>query len=275
MTPVPPAARRTALHHTADGPDGAPLLVLGPSVGTTLALWDPLLPVLARRFRVLRWDLPGHGGTPTGVLAAAGTTTTVPELARLVLDLADARGLDRFAYAGVSLGGAVGAWLAVHHPERIASLALICSSARFGEPTGWHERAALVRAEGLGPVAEAAAGRWFTPAFAASPEATALLDALRRSVSPDGYAACCDALARYDLRADLPRITAPTLVVAGRADPATPPAHARELTDGIPGATLVELPGAAHLAAAERPGAVLTALLGHLDCAHPAPGTDH
>lgn len=250
--------RNPPVHHTIDGPDDAPPLVLGPSLGTSLAVWDPQLPPLATAFRVIRWDLPGHGGTPTTA------TTTVPALARHLLDLADALGIDRFRYAGISLGGAVGAWLAAHHPERIASLALICSSARFGEPAGWRERAALVREAGLGPVAETAAGRWFTPAFAGSSKALALVDALRRTVAPTGYAACCDALAAYDLRADLDRITAPTLVVAGRADPATPPSHARELTDGIPDASLLELPAASHLANVERPAPVRAALLAHL-----------
>ncbi|PNE38382.1 3-oxoadipate enol-lactonase [Streptomyces noursei] len=270
---TPPAA--PALHHTTDGPPGAPPLVLGPSLGTMLSVWDPQLPALAGRFHVVRWDLPGHGGTPVDALADPGTTT-VPELAGLVLELADARGLDRFAYAGASLGGAVGAWLAAHHPSRVASLALICSSARFGEPAGWRERAALVRAKGTDVVADPAAGRWFTPAFATSPQATTLVEALRRDVSPEGYAACCDALAVFDLRTALPRIGAPTLVVAGRADPATPPAHTRELTDGIPGASLVELSGAAHLAGVERPAEVLAALLAHLAPLHtdPAPGTD-
>ncbi|MFJ3951951.1 alpha/beta fold hydrolase [Streptomyces libani] len=259
-------------HHTVDGPEDAPPLLLGPSLGASLAVWDPQLPSLARHHRVIRWDLPGHGGTPTGVLGAGpAPTTTVPGLARLVLGLADSLGIDRFAYAGISLGGAVGAWLAAHHPERIASLALICSSARFGEPAGWQDRAALVREAGIGPIAEAAASRWFTPSFAGSPQATALLDAVRRSVAPAGYAACCDALAAFDLRAGLARITAPTLVVAGLADPATPPAHARELADGIADVRLLELSGAAHLANVERPAPVLAALLGHL-AAHPDSG---
>ncbi|MEE4422789.1 3-oxoadipate enol-lactonase [Streptomyces bugieae] len=253
-------------HHTLDGPDGAPPLVLGPSLGTELSVWDPQLPELAREFRVVRWDLPGHGGSPSVA------TTTVPALARGVLALADGLGIGRFSYAGISLGGAVGAWLAAHHPERIASLVLICSSARFGTPEAWHERAALVRESGLGPVADTAAGRWFTPDFAASPEATALLGTLRRRIAPAGYAACCDALAGYDLRDDLARITAPTLVVAGRTDPATPPPHARALVDGIPGAGLLELPGAAHLANVERPAAVRAALLGHLAAPPDAPG---
>jgi 3-oxoadipate enol-lactonase/4-carboxymuconolactone decarboxylase len=177
---------------------------------------------------------------------------------------ADRLGVTRFAYAGISLGGAVGAHLAIHHPKRITGLALVCSSARFGEPAAWRERAALVRAEGTEALAAGAPGRWFTAGFTRTQVAGRLVDDLR-AAAPEGYAACCDALAAYDLRPDLHRITAPTLVVAGRDDPATPPGHARELAGGIPGATLLELPGASHLAPAERPQAVLGALLGHFE----------
>ncbi|WP_063770089.1 bifunctional 3-oxoadipate enol-lactonase/4-carboxymuconolactone decarboxylase PcaDC, partial [Streptacidiphilus melanogenes] len=189
--------------------------------------------------------------------------TTVADLAALVLALADRLGIEQFAYAGVSLGGAVGAHLAAHHPERVTSLALICSSARFGESQGWHDRAAEVRAHGLAGLLDASAARWFTPAFAASPTARALLADLR-AADPAGYAACCDALAALDLRPALKQITTPTLVLAGREDPATPPAQARELADGIADATLVELPRAAHLAPAEQPDRVLAALTRHL-----------
>lgn len=236
-------------HHRVDGAPGLPPLILGPSLGTSLAVWDPQVPALARGHRVIRWDLPGHGGSPAALLPEDGT---VEDLARSVLALADALGADRFAYAGVSLGGAVGTWLAIHHPERVAALAIVCSSADFGDPEGWRERAALVRAKGTGPVADTAATRWFTPEFAGDPAVGALLDDLR-AADPEAYATLCDALAAYDVRADLPRITAPTLVVAGRGDPATPVADARVLADGIPGASLTEVAHAAHLAGVERP----------------------
>ncbi|MFF3597240.1 bifunctional 3-oxoadipate enol-lactonase/4-carboxymuconolactone decarboxylase PcaDC [Kitasatospora indigofera] len=251
---------QTLLHHRTDGPDGAPALLLGPSLGTSLAVWDPQVPELARRHRVIRYDLPGHGGTPADLLPAGAT---VADLARLVLDLADHLGIDRFAHAGISLGGAIGTHLAVHHPERVSTLALVCSSARFGAPEDWWERARTVRDRGTGPVADTAATRWFTRAFRDTPVARDLV-ADHRAADPTGYAACCDALAAYDLRADLHRIDAPTLVVAGRDDPATPPAHGRELADHIPGATLLEIPDAAHLAGVEKPNAVLGALLDHL-----------
>ena len=249
----------TALHHRTDGAATAPPLILGPSLGTSLAVWDPQVPALARTHHVIRYDLPGHGGSPASLLRAGAT---VADLGRLVLALADSLGVDRFAYAGISLGGAVGTWLAVHHPDRVDSLALICTSARFGEPAGWHERAALVRAKGTDPVADSAATRWFTEGFAGEPAAEALV-ADMRAADPEAYAACCDAIAGFDLRAELPGVSAPTLVVAGRQDPATPPSHGRELADGIPGASLTEVAHAAHLANVERPAPVLAALLGH------------
>ncbi|MGW0995731.1 bifunctional 3-oxoadipate enol-lactonase/4-carboxymuconolactone decarboxylase PcaDC [Streptomyces sp. NPDC002523] len=246
------------LHFTLDGPADAPALLLGPSLGTSLAVWDAQVPALARQFRVVRWDLPGHGGSRADLIRPG---STVADLGRLVLDLADHLGLDRFAYAGISLGGAVGAHLAVHHPERISALALVCSSARFGEPQAWLDRAALVRSEGTAPLAATARNRWFTPGFTGS-AATALV-ADQRAADPDAYAACCEALAAFDLRDRLDRITAAPLVIAGRGDVATPPEHARELADGIPGAGLVEIPSAGHLAPVEQPRAVLSALLGH------------
>ncbi|MFF3482955.1 3-oxoadipate enol-lactonase [Streptomyces sp. NPDC002701] len=247
----------TLLHHRAEGAASAPPLLLGPSLGTSTALWDGVAPELSASHRVVRWDLPGHGRSPAGLI---GPGATVADLAALVLALADSLGIDRFSYGGVSLGGAVGLHLAVHHPDRVAKLAVLCSSAHFNGAQPWEERAALVRAEGLGTLAESAGARWFTPGFTVP-----RLVEDQRTADPDAYAACCDALAAFDLRASLPRIGAPTLLVAGREDPATPPAHLREIADAVPGAGLVEIPGASHLAPAERPRAVLSALRAHFD----------
>ncbi|MFD9790948.1 alpha/beta fold hydrolase [Streptomyces sp. NPDC059070] len=242
-------------HHRQEGPAGGPALLLGPALGTSTAVWDGVAPGLAATHRVVRWDLPGHGGSPA---APAGRAATVGALAELVLRLADSLGIRAFSYAGVSLGGAVGMWLAAHHPDRVDRLAVVCASADFGGREPWRGRAAVVRREGLEPVAAGAAGRWFTPGF----EAPGPLADLR-ATDPAGYAAGCDALAAYDLRTELKKIAAPTLVVAGRADPVTPPAHARELADAVPGSSLVEIAGASHLAPVERPGAVLDALRAH------------
>ncbi|WP_369173950.1 3-oxoadipate enol-lactonase [Streptomyces sp. R28] len=243
------------LNHRAEGPTSAPPLLLGPSLGTSYALWDKVAPELSITHRLVRWDLPGHGGSAADLI---GPGATVGDLADLVLALADSLGIERFAYAGVSLGGAVGLHLAVHRPERVSSLAVICSSAHFNGAKPWEERAALVRREGLADLAEGANARWFTAGFTVP-----RLVEDHRNADPDAYAACCDALAAFDLRDELASITAPALLIAGRDDPATPPAHLREIADAVPGAALVELPGASHLAPAQCPEAVLTALRAH------------
>ncbi|WP_166020479.1 3-oxoadipate enol-lactonase [Streptomyces chilikensis] len=245
-------------NHRAEGSASAEPLLLGPSLGTSLALWDAVAPELAAAHRVIRWDLPGHGASPAGLI---GPGATVGDLAALVLDLADGLGVERFAYAGVSLGGAVGLHLAIHHPERVSSLAVICSSSHFNGAGPWEERAAAVRAGGRAAMAElagSAGARWFTPGFT--------VDRLvqdHREADPASYAACCDALASFDVRERLGSVRVPTLLIAGREDPATPPAHLREIADAVPGASLTEIPGASHLAPAERPEAVLAALRGH------------
>ncbi|WP_435214121.1 bifunctional 3-oxoadipate enol-lactonase/4-carboxymuconolactone decarboxylase PcaDC [Streptomyces sp. bgisy034] len=245
------------LDHRAEGPASAPPLLLGPSLGTSSALWDKVAPELSVTHRVVRWELPGHGGSAADLIGAGAT---VADLTGLLLSLADSLGIERFAYAGVSLGGAVGLHLAVHHPERIDSLAVICSSAHFNGAKPWEERAALVRREGLAGLAESADARWFTPGFTV-PE----LVRDHHDADPGAYAACCDALAAFDLRDRLAGISAPTLLIAGREDPATPPVHLREIADAVPGAALVEIPGASHLAPAQCPKAVLTALRAHFD----------
>ncbi|WP_413810713.1 alpha/beta fold hydrolase [Streptomyces sp. OE57] len=256
-------------HHRVQGAADAPLLVLGPSLGTSTTVWDPQATALARRWRVLRFDLPGHGGSSAGPLKDHESGgTTVGHLASLVLGLVDHLGRDRFHYAGISLGGALGTHLAVRHPERVASLALVCSSAHFGPPGPWRERAALVRREGTGPLLESAPHRWFAdPGTAArTPLGSALLRNLA-TADPVGYAACCDALATYDLRSELARVTAPTLVIGGSHDTATPLEHAEELAAGIPGADLRTV-ATGHLAM-EDPQAVEEALSAHLRAAEP------
>ncbi|MCL7367150.1 bifunctional 3-oxoadipate enol-lactonase/4-carboxymuconolactone decarboxylase PcaDC [Streptomyces ardesiacus] len=247
----------TLLNHLSEGPASAPPLLLGPSLGTSYALWDAVAPELSAGHRVIRWDLPGHGGSRADLI---GPGATVGDLADLVLALADSLGVERFAHAGVSLGGAVGLHLAVHHPERVSSLAVVCSSAHFDGAKAWRERAAQVREEGLARLARSADARWFTPGFTVP-----RLVRDHREADPAAYAACCDALAAFDLRDRVGEISVPTLLIAGREDPATPPAHLRELADAVPGATLTEIPGASHLAPAERPEAVLTALRAHFD----------
>jgi 3-oxoadipate enol-lactonase len=243
-----------------DGPPGAPVLVLGNSLGTTRQVWDRQRPVLRRHFRLLGYEHRGHGGS-----AAPPGPCGIDDLGRDLLALLDAEGADRVLYCGISLGGMLGLWLAATAPDRVAGLGLCCTSA-FLPPAGfWADRAARVRAGGLAPVAEQIAGRWFTPAFLAAEPATvrAFTESLA-GIGQDGYASCCDAIAAMDLRPVLGSIRAPTLVLAGAQDPATPPWHGAVIAAGIPGARLAVIRGAAHLANVSAAGQVTAALLAHL-----------
>jgi 3-oxoadipate enol-lactonase len=248
------------LNFRLDGPDDAPVLVLGPSLGTTLRLWEPQLPALTGSWRVLRYDLRGHGGSEV-----IPGRATADDLAEDLMVLLDRLGVRRFAIGGVSLGGAIASVVALRAPEQVSGLVLCCTSARFGEPGPWLERAGRVRAEGMEWLAVTAAGRWFTPGFAARhPDRAEQVVDMLRGTDPEGYAACCTALARYDVRDRLAEVRAPALVIAGARDPATPVDHARELARGIPAAVLTVVADASHLAPYEQPEPVVQAMLGHL-----------
>lgn len=245
------------LAHRFDGPEDAPVLVLPGSLGTTRELWEPQLAELTRAFRVLRYEHRGHGESP-----APRGAYTMEELARDALALLDDLGLERVSWCGVSLGGMVGMWLGASSPERLTSLVLGCTSARLPAPDAYAERAVLVREQGIEPVADAVVSVWFTPA--APVELRARFREILVSTPRDGYAGCCDALARWDFRDELPRVSVPTLVVAGSGDEATPKGDTDLLAERIAGARLVELEGAAHLANLERPQAFADAVLAHV-----------
>jgi 3-oxoadipate enol-lactonase/4-carboxymuconolactone decarboxylase len=244
-------------HYAIDGPDDAPVVVLASSLGTTHAMWEPQVAALAGEFRLLRYDHRGHGDSP-----APSGPYTVDDLAGDVLALLDRLGVERATFVGISLGGAVGMTLAVRAPDRIERLALCCTAMRFGEPDGWMERAATVRADGVQAVAPAVLERWLTPA--APPEMRAGLEAQLLSTSPDGYAACCEAVAAHDLRGRLGGLRMPVLAVAGSDDPATPPEWLRAIADEVPGARLHVIDGARHIASVEFAGEFNRVLAGFL-----------
>lgn len=248
------------LHHVVSGPADGPVVLLGPSLGTTLEMWDDLAGALSERYRVVRFDTRGHGKSPV----PAGPYT-VTELVGDVVALADSLGLDRFAYVGLSLGGLVGQALALEHPERVTALVLACTGPSFGDPATWRERAERVRAEGMAWLVEPTKGRWFTPGFMADhpDRAQPLLDMIA-SVDPEGYASCCEAIAETDLTPRLPEIAAPTRVIAGADDPVSPPSVGQVLVDGIPEADLVVVADASHIANVADPAAFDAAVLEHL-----------
>jgi 3-oxoadipate enol-lactonase len=248
------------LHHRFDGPEGAPVLVMGSSVGTTHGMWDDVVPAFAERFRVLRFDTRGHGGSP-----APPGPYSMEELGLDVLALLDRLGIERMSYCGLSIGGMIGMWCASEQPQRFERLVLCCTVPYFPPRELWDQRAATVRAEGMEPMVDPALERWLSPDVRrARPSAEAHLRAMLRSIPPEGYAGCCDAIRDMDLRDRLAAIEAPTLVVAGGDDPSTPPERVRELADAIPGARYVELERARHIANMALPDAFARAVLQHL-----------
>ncbi|BAC69679.1 3-oxoadipate enol-lactonase [Streptomyces avermitilis] len=250
------------LQYRFDGPEDAPVLILGPSLGTTWHMWDRQVPELMKQWRVFRFDLPGHGGAP------AHPAGSVTDLAARLLATLDALGVHRFGYAGCALSGAVGAELALRHPERLASLALIAASPRFGTADEFRQRGVIVRTNGLDPIARTSPERWFTGGFAAAqPAITEWAVQMVRTTDPGCYIASCEALAAFDVRAELSRIGVPTLVLVGSDDQVTGPAEARTLVAGIPDARLAVVPGASHLVPVEQPAAVTDLLVRHFSTA--------
>jgi 3-oxoadipate enol-lactonase len=245
---------------TLEGPAGAPVVVLGNSLGTTREVWEPQVAALGERFRLLRFEHRGHGGSP-----APPGPYTIAELGADVLALLDGLGLRAVSYCGISLGGMIGMWLAAHAPERIGALGLCCTSA-YLPPAGFCAgRAEQARAGGMASLSEQVVARWFTPAFRArDPAAVAGFVTTLEGVDPEGYAGCCEAIAALDLRSSLGRISAPAMVIAGAEDPATPPWHGAQIASAVRGARLRVIRGGSHLANVSQPGEVTAILLAHL-----------
>ena len=231
-----------------DGPVDAPVLLLSNSLGTTMEMWAPQIAVWARRFNVLRYDSRGHGDSD----APAGAYS-MDRLARDAVELLDGLGLDRVHFCGLSQGGMVGQWLAVHAPDRLDRLVLANTSAYMGPPSGWQARIDAVRVNGMEPIAEASLGRWFTPRFRMSaPAAVAPIRAMLLACDPVGYAGCCAAIRDMDQRPTVGLNRTPTLVIAGTEDPSTTPADGAFLANSAGQGTLLTIP-AAHLSNIERP----------------------
>ncbi|MFC8124880.1 4-carboxymuconolactone decarboxylase [Streptomyces sp. NPDC057302] len=253
---------KSTLQYRFDGPEDAPVLILGPSLGTTWHMWDRQVPELVKQWRVFRFDMPGHGGAPAHPCGSVG------ELAQRLLATLDAVGVQRFGYAGCAFGGAIGAELALRHPQRVASLALISASPRFGSADEFRQRGVIVRSNGLDPIARTSPERWFTPGFAAAqPAITDWAVQMVRTTDPGCYIAACEALAAFDVRAELNRISVPALVLVGSEDQVTGQGEARTLVAGIPDARLAVVPGASHLAPVEQPAAVTDLLVRHFSTA--------
>ncbi len=248
------------LDHVLHGPEGAPVVVLSNSLGTTQDLWERQLPALAEHFGILTYDHPGHGSSSLPELPC-----TVDSLANGLLALLDELRLERVSLCGVSLGGMVGMALALAAPERVERLVLACTSVYLGPPEGWAERARIVRTQGMEAIADSVVRRWFTMTLAREePETVARFRAMLAATPPEGYARCCEAVGAWDVRESISAIATPVLVIAGEDDPATPVAHAELIASRVAGSRLVVLERAGHLANVERADPFTTAVLEHL-----------
>ncbi len=251
------AAGDITVHYHLAGPPGAPVVLLANSIGTSLHIWDRPAAALAERFRVLRYDMRGHGLTD-----ATPAPYSIDRLAGDALALLDALEIGRAHVCGLSIGGMVAQRLAAGAPGRVASLVLCGTASRIGPPALWDERIAAIRAGGLAAIADGVLARWFTPAFRAGQPVrlSGYANMLVRTPA-EGYIGCAMAIRDADLGADAGRIACPTLVLAGDQDQATPPEWGRALADAIPGARFALLPGAAHIPPVEQPDALAALLL--------------
>jgi 3-oxoadipate enol-lactonase len=247
------------LNIRCDGDRSRRAVVLSNSLGTDLSMWDSQVALLATRFHVVRYDTRGHGGSgaPTGPY-------TIAQLGADVLGLLDHLDIERAHFVGLSMGGVIGQWLGAHAPERLNKLVLANTASKIGTREGWQARADSVRAVGMNEIAAGSPARWFTPGFVArQPVVVGTMQKTVRGLDPEGYAACCDALAVADLTNDIGSIGASTLVIAGADDPVTTVADAQALTAAIERATMAILP-ASHLSNVEAPDRFTDALASFL-----------
>jgi 3-oxoadipate enol-lactonase len=248
-----------AINAQVEGPADAPVLMLSNSLGVDLRMWDDQAPELAKRFRLVRYDRRGHGKS-----AVPKGPYTMERLGRDALAVADGLGVKKFSWCGLSMGGMEGQWLGANAADRIEKLILSNTHYYYEDKTPWNDRIKFVREKGVPALAPVQMERWFTKGFREKrPEVVARVVDMFCATKLDGFVGCCEAIRDMDMRQVTPRITAPTLVIVGKHDPATPPAEGEHIQKMIKGAKLVSL-DAAHLSNIEQPKAYLDAMLGFL-----------
>jgi 3-oxoadipate enol-lactonase len=249
------------VHYLTDGPADGDVVVLSNSIGSDLRMWEPQVkPLTDNGFRVIRYDTRGHGRSPV-----PPGPYSVADVGEDVLALLDRLDVSSAHFVGLSLGGMTGMWLGCHAPERLRGLVLCCTSARPGNEPMWVDRAAQARAEGLGGIADGGVTRWFTQAWRdANPRQSKVMREMIADTPAEGYAACCEVLAGLDLVGELPKITAPTLVISGADDPALPAEHGKLIAEGITGARFAVVEQASHLGSYEQPGRFNQLIIEHL-----------
>jgi 3-oxoadipate enol-lactonase len=239
----------TRINYQIEGNESSPALIFSNSLGTDISMWAPQVPDLLPHFRILRYDTRGLGASdaPSGEYA-------MEQLGRDVIALADALQIPKFAFAGLSLGGMIGQWVGANAPDRVIALVLANTSPYVPPKSNWDDRRRAVLEHGMAAIVDMAMGRFFSPETLAKSEP--LVNAIRSTflgTNPVGYAGCCSAIRDMDHRCLLPKITAPTLVIAGDRDVSTPwSGHGDILAHDVRGAQTVRLP-TAHLSNIEAP----------------------
>jgi len=246
-----------------EGPDGAPCVVLSHSLATDLTMWDELAAALAARYRVLRYDMRGHGGTE-----AVPGAYTLDMLVGDAVGLMDALKIDRAHFCGLSIGGMIGQGLALDHANRIKS-ASICDAPHTATPAfsqAWHDRIAQVRQDGIESIVESTVARWSSAGLAERrPDIIARLKKMIRGTSPDGYCGCSAAIARLNYGPRLGEIRLPVQFITGAEDHGAPPENAREMHRRVAGSRFVEIEQAGHISNVEQPEKFNAAVLGLVD----------
>lgn len=230
------------LYAQSFGDMGTQTIIFCNSLGTDYRMWQPQIEVLAADYHVIVYDTRGHGQS-----SAEGEAWTLADLGQDVIDVLDAFEVEKATFCGISMGGLTGQWLAIHQAERFHHIIVCNTAAKIGTAEAWHQRAQAVRADGMGPIAESAASRWFTPAFCEqhAEKVEPLINTIR-ATSAEGYAKCCEVLAGADLRESLHTAQVNLTSVGGESDPVTTIEDARWIAEQVSGADLVSVP-ASHI----------------------------
>lgn len=235
------------INYQTFGDASQPAIIFSNSLGTQLNMWQPQISFFEKKFYVICYDTRGHGTS-----SAPQGPYSIEQLGTDVVHLLDHLNIEKASFCGISMGGLTGQWLAIHHPERFNHVIVCNTAAKIGQEQAWNDRAQLVREQGLKPIAETAAARWFTEPFIRSN--TAIVESLSNDLgagSPEGYASCCEALAKADLRAELKQISVPVLIIAGQLDPITTVADGLCMQNEIANSQLFEI-NASHISNIEQ-----------------------
>ena len=244
------------INYQTFGDASHPAIVFSNSLGTKYSMWQPQIDALQKDYYVICYDTRGHGAS-----SAPQGPYSIEQLGKDVIQLLDHLNIQKASFCGISMGGLTGQWLAIHHPDRFNHVIVCNTAAKIGQAQAWNERAALVREQGLKPIADTAATRWFTEPFIQSN--TAIVQSLSNDLgagSPEGYASCCEALAKADVREELASIQIPVLIIAGQQDPVTTVEDGQYMLDRIRNAQLFEI-NASHISNIEQPEAFNQAVL--------------